>query len=201
MEPFLADDVMNFGAGKKEITKTKAAFLKQLKNQKKLAAGLKMDFQIKPVLRKITNKGKGAVYTDDILNTVWINDVKNKLKFRLSFIFEYRQHKWVLVHSHTSTPDSQRSDDEVWPVEELKKRTAVLEKSLDEKIAELEIKNRELAIEAALERVRARTMSMQHSDELKDAAALLFQQAKALGVPAYSCGYNIWEKDEKEFTS
>ena len=59
----------------------------------------------------------------------------------------------------------------------------------------------EAQIQLAMERVRARTMAMQHSDELKDAAALLFQQAKALGVPAYSCGYNIWEKDEKVFTS
>src|SRR4029077_17745208 len=42
---------------------------------------------------------------------------------------------------------------------------------------------------------------MQHSDELKDAAALLFQQAKILGVPVYSCGYNIWEKNETTFTS
>ena len=38
---------------------------------------------------------------------------------------------------------------------------------------------------------------MQHSDELKYAATLLFQQAKTLGVPAYSCGYNIWEKNNK----
>jgi hypothetical protein len=44
-------------------------------------------------------------------------------------------------------------------------------------------------------------MAMQHSDELKDAAALLFQQAKALGVPAYSCGYNIWKRGDKVFTS
>src|SRR5437868_53013 len=66
---------------------------------------------------------------------------------------------------------------------------------------ELAFKNRELKIEATLEKVRARTMAMQHSDELKNAAALLFQQVKSLGAPAYSCGYNIWEKDEKEFTS
>ena len=59
----------------------------------------------------------------------------------------------------------------------------------------------EAQIQLAMERVRARTMAMQHSDELKDAAALLFQQAKTLGVPAYSCGYNIWEKDEKECDS
>jgi hypothetical protein len=59
---------------------------------------------------------------------------------------------------------------------------------------------REARIEAALEKVRARTMGMQHSDELKDAAALLFEQVKGLGVPAFSCGYNIWEKNEKFFT-
>uniref|UniRef100_UPI0026189448 hypothetical protein n=1 Tax=uncultured Eudoraea sp. TaxID=1035614 RepID=UPI0026189448 len=43
MTPLLAEDVMNFGAGKNELTKSKAAFLKQIKNQKKLAEGLKMD--------------------------------------------------------------------------------------------------------------------------------------------------------------
>jgi signal transduction histidine kinase len=64
-----------------------------------------------------------------------------------------------------------------------------------------EAQARESQVQLALERVRARTMAMQHSDELKEAAALLFQQAKALGVPAYSCGYNLWEKNEKEFTS
>ena len=68
-------------------------------------------------------------------------------------------------------------------------------------LKQAEAQARESQIQLALERVRARTMAMQHSDELKDAAALLFQQAKSLGVPAYSCGYNIWEKDDKEFTS
>src|SRR6185369_16730184 len=64
-----------------------------------------------------------------------------------------------------------------------------------------EVQARESQIQLALERVRARTMAMQRSDELKDAAALLFQQVKSLGAPAYSCGYNIWGKNEKEFTS
>jgi len=60
---------------------------------------------------------------------------------------------------------------------------------------------REAKIEAALEKVRARTMGMQNSIELKEAAALLFQQVQALGVPAFSCGYNIWEKGDKECTA
>ena len=40
-------------------------------------------------------------------------------------------------------------------------------------------------------------MAMQHSDELKEASYLLFQQVLSLGIPIWSCGFNIWEKGEK----
>ena len=89
--------------------------------------------------------------------------------------------------------------------EKVKHTTAVL---LEETIAELEQKrkaveaqNRELEIEASLERVRARTMAMQRSDELHEAALLLFQQAKALGASAWGCGFNVWDEDRKAATS
>src|SRR6478672_13945169 len=62
--------------------------------------------------------------------------------------------------------------------EKVKHTTAIL---LEETIEELEQKrkavekqNRELEIESALERVRARTMAMQKSDELAETASLLF---------------------------
>ncbi|HEX5655425.1 MAG TPA: ATP-binding protein, partial [Chitinophagaceae bacterium] len=55
-----------------------------------------------------------------------------------------------------------------------------------------EAQAREARIEAALERVRSRTMAMQHSDELKDAANLLFRQVKDLGIHAWSAGYGTW---------
>jgi hypothetical protein len=63
-----------------------------------------------------------------------------------------------------------------------------------------EAQARESQIQLALERVRARTMAMQKSEELQDAALLLFQQMKALGVQTGSCGFNIWDKDEKAAT-
>jgi signal transduction histidine kinase len=59
---------------------------------------------------------------------------------------------------------------------------------------------REAEIELALERVRARTMAMQHSEELADVATVLFQQVKELGIPQWTCGFNIWETGDKEFT-
>ncbi|MGB5262443.1 MAG: hypothetical protein WBN28_02530, partial [Lutimonas sp.] len=70
---------------------------------------------------------------------------------------------------------------------------------LDLKKAEAQA--REAQIEAALERVRSRTMGMQHSSELTSAATLLFQQIQSLGVPPWSCGFNIWEQGDSVFTS
>ncbi len=63
-----------------------------------------------------------------------------------------------------------------------------------------EAQAREAKIEAALERVRSRTMAMQRSEELLEVATILFQQVKALGVPQWNCGFNIWEIGDKEFT-
>ncbi|MFN8355288.1 MAG: ATP-binding protein [Spirosomataceae bacterium] len=73
-----------------------------------------------------------------------------------------------------------------------------LERQVTERTAELKHKNRDLEIEAALERVRSRTMAMQHSEELTEAANLLFQQVQVLGIPVWSCGYNIFEKNANE---
>ncbi|MBA4409353.1 MAG: hypothetical protein C0397_08015, partial [Odoribacter sp.] len=64
-----------------------------------------------------------------------------------------------------------------------------------------EAQAREAQIEAALERVRARTMAMQRTDELQDAASLLFQQVKALGTSSWTCGFQIWDEDKKFLTA
>ena len=50
-----------------------------------------------------------------------------------------------------------------------------------------EAQAREAQIEAALERVRARAMSMRHSDELSEAAELLYREFFKLGVEPFSC--------------
>ncbi len=59
---------------------------------------------------------------------------------------------------------------------------------------------REAEIELALERVRARTMAMQQSEELAEVATVLFQQVGELGIPQWTCGFNIWETGDTHFT-
>ena len=68
-------------------------------------------------------------------------------------------------------------------------------------LKQVEAQARESQIQLALERVRARTMAMQRSDELQDAALILFQQIQALGVPPFACGFNIWDEDQKAATA
>jgi signal transduction histidine kinase len=64
-----------------------------------------------------------------------------------------------------------------------------------------EVQTRESQIQLALERVRARTMAMQKSEELSETAVLLFHQLMSLELNVKGCGFNIWEKDEKSCTS
>jgi signal transduction histidine kinase len=66
-------------------------------------------------------------------------------------------------------------------------------------VAKAEAQAREAQIQLALERVRARTMGMQKSDELAEASELLFQQIKSLGIQLWSCGFNIWEENDTYF--
>ncbi len=67
-------------------------------------------------------------------------------------------------------------------------------------LKQAEAQAKESQIQLALERVRARTMAMQKSDELPEAANLLFQQVQSLGMPAWSTGYCIWSHDQSAVT-
>ena len=59
-----------------------------------------------------------------------------------------------------------------------------------------EAQSREAQIELALERVRARTMAMQKSDELAETSFVLFQQFKELGETAAQISIGIMNEAE-----
>ena len=62
-----------------------------------------------------------------------------------------------------------------------------------------EAQAREAQIELALERVRARTMAMQHSEELSEAVAVMFEQFKALGEEPERMAIEIVNEKEHVF--
>ena len=64
-------------------------------------------------------------------------------------------------------------------------------------ITKAEAQAREAQIQLALERVRARTMAMQKSDELSETVFILFQQFKELGENPDQATIGIINEDEK----
>ncbi len=65
-----------------------------------------------------------------------------------------------------------------------------------------EAQARESQIQLALERVRARTMAMQKSEELAEVSYLLNKQVVELGIPTRGCAFNIYnEQDATEWFS
>ena len=60
-----------------------------------------------------------------------------------------------------------------------------------QKIEKLE---REAQIEAALERVRSKAMSMHNSDDISDATAIVFRELERLGIVTLRCGVGILDE-------
>ena len=86
--------------------------------------------------------------------------------------------------------------------EKVKKTTAIL---LEETIAELEHKrkaveeqNRELEIEAALERVRSKAMAMRGSSDILGTTTTAFEELQKLGIHSIRCGIGLLLKNSME---
>ena len=60
-----------------------------------------------------------------------------------------------------------------------------------------EAQAREAQIEAALERVRSRAMAMHKTDELLDAAELIYKELSALGITSMNVSYAFVDEEEK----
>ena len=149
-------------------------------DQREQSAGIEISIDAKPVHRRISPAEDSAIFTDEIEVTIKTDEGKNVLKLRLSIIFEFINERWKVVYMHGST--GVETDGDTWHIDEWKKKMEELQKLVDEKTAELQNKNRELEIEAALERVRARSMAMLHSRELVEVVRLLDKEIKGLGI-------------------
>ena len=64
-------------------------------------------------------------------------------------------------------------------------------------LVKAEAQAREAKIEAALEKVRAKSLAMHRSEELADLSLELVKQVQALGIETWFCAFNIYDDDPK----
>lgn len=101
---------------------------------------------------------------------------------RISEVLEQDEKTWKISHHHTSFPDHRTEAGQQLAVEKIKAENIQLREAVKRRTVELEHKNRELAIEAAMEKVRARSLAMQKPEELVEVAEVLRKEIGALGV-------------------
>ena len=112
-------------------------------------------------------------------------------KFRASTLMQEIDGHWKFVHQHSSVPDLKAQEGENIAIEKVSKENIELRNAIKRRTIELEHKNRELEIEAAMERVRAKAMAMHSTKDISDATAIVFNELTGLGVNMERCGIAI----------
>ncbi len=173
-------NVMGYGTTLDEKIMEVERLRKMVVDQREQGTGIEMSFDIKPVFRRMSPKEDSAIIVDEIDIKMIIDGNENILPIRVGSVLEFIDDRWKVVHLHGSV--GVKSDDDTWHKDELKHKMEELQNLVDEKTLDLQQKNRELEIEAALERVRARSMAMLHSRELVEVVRLLDKEIKGLGI-------------------
>ncbi len=118
-------------------------------------------------------------------------------KFRATTLLTEKKEGWKIIHQHSSFPDSKTEEGQNVAIDKIAEENRELREAVKRRTIELEQKNRELEIETALEKVRAKSMAMNKSEELADLSFELVKQVQALGVPTWFCAFNIYDDDPK----
>ena len=102
--------------------------------------------------------------------------------FRISSLMEKTATGWIALHQHGSYPDMKAVEGEAFAHDTLKAENKKLQLSVEARTKELVSKNRELEIEAALERVRSQSMAMRHTSDLQEVVNTLAHQLLRINI-------------------
>ncbi|HJS56159.1 MAG TPA: nuclear transport factor 2 family protein [Chitinophagaceae bacterium] len=108
---------------------------------------------------------------------------------RASTLFSKKNNKWKITHLHRSLPDYKAGEGEQVNTAKIKAENLQLRDAVKRRTVELENKNRELEIESAVERVRAKALAMHRSEEIHEVVRTLRNELfglKLTGVTAVS---------------
>jgi hypothetical protein len=103
-------------------------------------------------------------------------------KLRLSTLLQGTESGWKIFQQHGSLPDIRVQEGETIAFDKISKENLQLRDAVRRRTAELENKNRELAIEASLDKVRAVAMGMKNPKDMLDVCRVIAVQLEGFGV-------------------
>ncbi|MDG1277820.1 MAG: ATP-binding protein [Algoriphagus sp.] len=177
---FVADDYYNIGGTKEEIWHSKQEILEYSYAMQDQMVG-QAEFR---------NRTIEVLPYRDYLMVNEFTDLYVKIEgewtfygpFRMSSLMSKTDTGWIALHQHGSYPDMKATEGEAFAADALKAENKRLQAAVDQRTSELQGKNQELAIETALEKVRAVAMGMKTPDDMLQVCRIIAEQLEAFGV-------------------
>ncbi|WP_020598921.1 ATP-binding protein [Spirosoma panaciterrae] len=175
-------DIMGYGTTIDEKITSLNGLRELIARQQEQSAGMQLSYSYIPVLRRVFADGKAAAYADDLQLTLTVGDMVVPLLLRFTITYAWSAGQWKAIHWHASKPENVQSDVDTFGIEEWKQKANELEKLVVERTADLVAKNRELEIEAALERVRTVAMAISKAEDMLTVCRTISAQLALLNL-------------------
>ncbi len=179
MHPLLADEYTQVGSAEGEVFSNKKDAVQFLYDTIDQVAGKLEMRNRKTILEQLEDAVLLHEFCDlyALANNNWIF----YSKFRASTLMQQKKEGWKIIHQHSSFPDTKAEDGQNIAIDKIAAENQQLREAIKRRTIELEQKNNELAVEAALQRVRTVAMSMSKPDNLLNIAESVFKELQGLG--------------------
>ena len=195
VRPHFNEDFMGYGSAEDEVLYGWEGYKWMVERQRGELGDELLKINRIPLVENIDLNNGSAHFVEEFEFVSEVDGDEQRFILRLTTLLNLKEDKWIVSHFHGSFADVNTPEGQAWPIEEWKARNAELQAAVDVKTKELLAKNRDLEIEAALERVRGRAMAMRSSDELADLVTLVFQELTALDMELTRCLIWIFNED------
>ncbi|HAC15747.1 MAG TPA: hypothetical protein DCE78_07365 [Bacteroidetes bacterium] len=193
LSSIFAKDMIAFGTTKDELIRSFDEMDALFKSQFEQMGDIVPEIKRERIATQFSSDENQVIISEIVAMTMKTEEFTNTLTVRTSAVLDWVKDKWIFVHWHASSPVKTENDH--WHFDEWKKENDRLQELVDHQTADLRQKNRDLEIETALERVRARSMAMHNSTELGEVALVLFDQLKSLGGELWGTGFAFCQND------
>ena len=200
IDTYVADNVTGRGTAADEIIFSKKSYRSIVVNGRRQSRSLAFKTKLLTKYAPRFTEPDTAVFYDEILVKLGKGKQEFTLHMSLSSVFVFKGKNWQIISLHASLPDPTSSSTDTFHIEEANKKLLQLEQMVAEKTAELQVRNKELGIEAALERVRGRALQMRSSEELTEVVSIVFKNLGLLGFNLTDSAVviNLFQEDSDE---
>lgn len=179
---YIAENVSGYGTAADEKVRSREAYRKMVMDARKQSKGMAFKAKMITPYRPRFIDPTTARFHAEI--QVQLGEKKNKHVLHLCFstVFKYQQNRWQMVLFHGSMPEADSHSADTFHIGEAERKLKELGQVIAQRTLDLKIKNRELKIEAALERVRTIAMAMKKADDMLNICKSITKELQKLGV-------------------